>query len=328
VVAESVNTAVGGIDQVYSSLSHTLGFGLENLVLTGTSVINGTGNDNGNTIQGNGAANYLSGLAGIYKLIGGGGNDTLDGGTGADAMYGNEGDNINYVEDLGDIAEEALAGAAGGLDTVWSTVTYTLGSNVENLRIMGTAAINGTGNDLDNVIQGNGAANTIPGLKGNDVIDGGFGSDLIVGGKGDDELYGSVGQDTLRGEEGNDLLEGGLGVSDVLIGGLGADLFVWTIASSIGDIIRGGDGAIAFEGAGTAAGDLIVLAGIDLDTILPGDQAFVFGGSGPGQLQVVNEGSNSVVLGNMDADAAFEFRLVIEDGAVLASAYTADDFVL
>ena len=102
-------------------------------------------------ITGNNAANVLSGLdgndtlnggAGNDTLSGGDGNDTLDGGTGSDNMNGGLGDDLYIVDSAGDVAGEV----AGGIDTVQSSVTHTLSTNMENLTLTGAAAINGTGN--------------------------------------------------------------------------------------------------------------------------------------------------------------------------------------
>jgi len=60
-------------------------------------------------------------------------------------------------------------------------VTYTLGSNVEDLELIGTNAIDGTGNELDNTITGNGKANTLRGQDGVDEIHGGLGDDRLFG---------------------------------------------------------------------------------------------------------------------------------------------------
>jgi Ca2+-binding RTX toxin-like protein len=81
-----------------------------------------------------------------------------------------------------------------------------LGANVENLTLSGTAAINGTGNALNNVLTGNGAANALDGGAGNDVINGGDGDDVLLGGDGDDMLRGDAGSDqySLRRGEGRD----------------------------------------------------------------------------------------------------------------------------
>lgn len=81
----------GGVDLVKSSVAHTLAAFVENLTLTGTSAIAGTGNGMANTMVGNGAANTLSGRSGNDVLRGGGGNDVIAGGTGKDTMTGNSG---------------------------------------------------------------------------------------------------------------------------------------------------------------------------------------------------------------------------------------------
>ena len=60
-----------------------------------------------------------------------------------------------------------------------------------------------------------------------------------------------------------------------------------------------------------------------------GNQAFGFGGTGAGQISVIEFGNTAtLVRGNTDDDAAFEFELIIEDAGTRASAYTAADFIL
>ncbi|MFT3954992.1 MAG: Calx-beta domain-containing protein [Piscinibacter sp.] len=164
----------GGTDRVNSSVTYTLGVNVENLTLTGTDAINGTGNASNNVLTGNSAANQLSGLAG---------NDTISGGAGADTMIGGAGNDTYTVDNAGDVITE-LNG--GGTDTVFSNRTYTLSTYLEHLTLTGTTAINGTGNASNNIITGNSGANTLSGGSGNDTLDGGLGADSLIGGLGDD----------------------------------------------------------------------------------------------------------------------------------------------
>lgn len=82
-------TNAGGTDTVKSSVTFTLGNFVENLTLTGSGVINGTGNTLANTLTGNTAVNTLTGGAGNDILTGGGGKDILFGGTGVDTFLFN-----------------------------------------------------------------------------------------------------------------------------------------------------------------------------------------------------------------------------------------------
>jgi Ca2+-binding RTX toxin-like protein len=207
VVIEAVDE---GTDTVRSSVSFILGTNLEQLVLTNTDSINGTGNELNNNIYGNAANNiltgndgndYLSSDGGVDILYGGEGNDTLIGGTGIDTMYGGSGNDTYYVDNAGDIAAENLD---EGTDSVRSTITYTLGDNLENLTLTNTDAINGTGNSLDNRIYGNSGSNTLSGNEGNDYLSAGDGDDTLYGGIGNDSLIGGIGADTMYGGSGND----------------------------------------------------------------------------------------------------------------------------
>jgi trimeric autotransporter adhesin len=163
-----------GNDTVQSAFTYTLATDVENLTLTGAVAINGSGNDADNFLTGNSAANVLTGL---------GGNDTLNGGAGADILIGGTGDDTYVVDNAGDVVIE---NAAEGIDTVQSSVAYTLGADIENLTLMGASAIAGTGNALDNIITGNGGANKLTGYEGNDTLIGGVGIDTMIGGVGDD----------------------------------------------------------------------------------------------------------------------------------------------
>jgi Ca2+-binding RTX toxin-like protein len=116
-------------------------------------------------------------------LIGNDAANRLDGGKGADQMSGGLGNDTYILDTPLDKIIEALN---AGLDTVVASVTYTLAANVENLTLSGNAAINGTGNELANLLTGNAAANTLTGGAGNDIFIGLGGKDVMTGGTGAD----------------------------------------------------------------------------------------------------------------------------------------------
>jgi Ca2+-binding RTX toxin-like protein len=155
-------------DTFITASTTTLANQYQNLILTGNGNVNGTGNALNNSITGNS------------------GHNTLSGGTGADNMAGGLGNDIYVVDNVGDVVIEDLN---AGTDTVHSSVTYTLGANVENLTLTGIAAINGTGNAMNNILTGNSGVNN---------LSGGDGSDTLIGGGGADILTGLAGADTFR----------------------------------------------------------------------------------------------------------------------------------
>lgn len=148
-----------GTDTIYTTVSHTLATNVEILIGTGTANLVLNGNAQNNT------------------LIGSSGNDTINGGTGSDVMIGGLGNDVYYVDSLGDSISEA---ADAGIDTVYTTVNYTLGTTIENL-----SANVGTGL----MLTGNAAANIITGGNGSDTLDGGIGADTLNGGSGSDTAY-------------------------------------------------------------------------------------------------------------------------------------------
>jgi Ca2+-binding RTX toxin-like protein len=191
-----------GTDTVRASVSHTLGSGVENLVLLGRA-LNGKGNTLANRITGNSLSNLLDGASGNDVLDGGSGDDTLVGGSGVDTLRGGAGNDTYDVDSMSDVVAES---ADGGADTVLASVSYTLGAHVERLVLAG-GALAGTGNALDNIIIGTAGNNTLDGADGNDTLDGADGNDTLDGGEGNDTLDGGTGADTLVGGSGNDVYE-------------------------------------------------------------------------------------------------------------------------
>jgi trimeric autotransporter adhesin len=231
-----VELASQGLDKVISSVTITLATNVEQLVLTGSAAIDGTGNALNNRITGNGNANTLSGGVGADTLIGGLGDDT-------------------YLVDASDVVTESSA--QGGNDTVRTSVSHVLATNVENLVLLGSGAIDGTGNASDNRITGTVGNNVLAGGAGVDTVSyanatsgvtvdlslqaaqgtGGAGVDTL---SGFENVIGSAHADRLTGSAGNNRLDGGAGV-DTLTGGAGDDVYV---------IGHSGDQAIEGSNAG------------------------------------------------------------------------------
>lgn len=325
----------GGTDEVRSSLgAYVLPDNVEKLTFTGTGMIQGLGNAGDNVIVGGAGPDRLLGGGGNDTLIGGAGDDVLDGGTGADRMVGGAGNDIYFVDDVGDAIVED---ADGGTDTVYSSVSYTLSSNVENLQLMGGAgAINGTGNDLANKIIGNDAANhlsggagddTLMGGGGDDVLDGGDGSDTLVGGDGNDVLLGGAADDTLVGGAGDDVLAGGSG-ADTLTGGAGADRFSF----QIGDLSADSAKTDVVTDFSHGDGDRIDLSAFHPASPATGKRdAFTFLGSAgftkhAGELRVdATSAGYQIVSGDLDGDGVADFTLKVAAGG---TALVAADFML
>jgi serralysin len=253
----------------------------------------GSGND---LLVGNNADNVLRANGGDDGLIGGAGNDTLDGGIGADTMMGGTGNDLYYIDQSGDLVAEFIG---EGTDTVSSAINYTLGDNVDNLILTGSAE-NGTGNALDNLIQGNALGNH---------LDGGAGADKLIGGDGTDWMTGGAGADIFAAEINSvkvDSKNGPISLDMILDFKKGED----KIDLSGIDAKAGLDGHQAFKFVGNAsgnnAGDLFAKTfgnvnaaekslGIDLD-----------GSDGPSAL----DGKVTVVFGNTDGGDP-EFALVL-----------------
>ena len=189
----------GGLDLAQVALTaagtYVLAANVENATVTAAATVaaNLTGNELANVLTGNAAANTLTG---------GAGNDTLNGGVGSDKLVGGSGDDTYAVDAAGDVVTEL---ANEGYDSVRTTLaTYALGLNVEELSYAGATAFRGTGNLLNNVINGGNGGAILDGAAGSDTLNGGSGNDSLSGGAGDDVLAGGGGKDTVDGGTGDD----------------------------------------------------------------------------------------------------------------------------
>ncbi|MBR8655752.1 S8 family serine peptidase [Achromobacter sp. Marseille-Q0513] len=142
-----------------------------------------SGTDGDDRIQGTDGDDVMSGGAGDDTLIGGDGNDSLSGGSGRNTLIGGKGNDTYIVDSALDVIIE---NPDEGSDLVQASVSYTLSANVERLTLTGTAAINGTGNELVNILFGNSGANILDGGAGNDILNGFGDDDVLMGGTGND----------------------------------------------------------------------------------------------------------------------------------------------
>jgi VCBS repeat-containing protein len=318
-----------------------LGDNVENLSLTGTAHIDGTGNALDNLITGNSGNNVLRGLDGNDTLVGGAGNDLLDGGSGADLMQGGTGDDT-YVVDAEDTVVEA---AGGGTDTVLASGSHVLAANVENLVLLGSGDLSGTGNALNNAITGTAGANLLDGGAGADTLTGGAGDDVYIvdnvgdvvveaAGEGVDTVYasasttlsanvenlvltgtgnidatGNAGDNSLTGNSGANTLAGGAG-NDVLAGGAGNDTYVFQRGDGADRIIDAEGSDVLRIGGGLKAADLDAgRRGDDLLLRVPGT-----GDS----ITVVNWFSQGGGIGSI----AFDDGTTLDHAAIEAIAHT------
>ncbi|HEY5724035.1 MAG TPA: CARDB domain-containing protein [Allosphingosinicella sp.] len=246
----------GGTDTVRSSVGYALAAEVENLILTGTGAINGTGNAKDNVITGNAAANRL------------------DGGAGADTMAGGLGNDVYVVDNGGDSVSEA---AGGGADLVLSSVSFTLGDNMENLTLTGLGAVNGMGNTLANILTGNAAANSLDGGLGNDRLDGGAGADAMNGGAGHDTYFvDNIGDSIVDTGGGNDHVHSSISYT------LGSTLEYLTLT-----------GTAAINGTGNALNNLLYGNGA-ANTLDGGLGADSMVGGGGDDIYIVDNGSDRV----------------------------------
>jgi VCBS repeat-containing protein len=297
VVIEGANE---GTDEVKSTISYTLTANVERLSLLGTSPINGTGNSLNNTIAGNA------------------GNNILDGGIGVDTMRGGTGDDTYIVDNHFDVTSET---GGGGTDTVLSSVSRTLATDLENLTLTGAASTAAYGNSLDNILIGNDGNNYLDGMIGADSMSGGKGNDyywvddqndvvIELVNEGTDEVKSTVSytltanierltllgtspvngtgnslNNTITGNTGNNVLDGGMGI-DTMRGGAGDDTYI--VDNTADSLSETGGG-----GVDTVMASVSRTLGIDFENLtLTGSNAVNGYGSALSNVIIGNSGNN------------------------------------
>ena len=240
----------GGIDLVKSTTSWTLQTGLENLTYIGAGSA---------TLTGNSSANIIIGGAGADRLIGGGGWDTLQGGLGNDTYVID-----NIYQTISD---------TGGVDTIETSLNWTLQTSIENLTLTG-AALTATGNSSANILTGNALNNVLDGMAGADTMYGGAGNDIYIVDNAKDKAIEVV----------NNVDSGG---SDTVK----ASVATWTLATGIEALIY--TGTTAFTGNGNAVANSIT-GGIGNDILngLAGNDILI-GGAGN---DILNGGTGTDTL--------------------------------
>ena len=309
--------AGGGTDEVQSTVTFSLanplvggGTNVENLTLTGTSAINGTGNAANNVLTANSANNILDS---------GGGDDILDGGAGIDSLLGGLGNDTYIVDSTTDTITEAVN---AGTDTVQSSVTFSLATlaNVENLSLLGTANINGTGNGLDNLLVGNSGNNTLSGGGGNDTFLVDAGTDRITDLSTGDVLKVSAGATANANVSGGftaTAATSNAGIATLSSAGLAVNLALATgtngfavtntgaaatfTGSGFNDILTGGRGNDTLTGG---AGNDTLTGGAGADTLTGGTGSDIFR---------INALTDSLI-GSMDTITDFAIGTDILDG--------------
>ena len=268
------NSLVGGIGTDTASFAPATGNVYANLT-NGLAARNGSGGtdsfssienllggDLDDVLIGDGGANRLTGGAGNDVLVGGAGDDLLEGGGGANEIYGGKGDDVYIVENAGDTLIEY---AGEGIDEVRTAASMlTLRANFERLVYTGSSSFAGLGNASDNVIFGGTASDQLAGYDGNDELHGGTGAaNLLIGGLGNDVYYVDAAGDTVYEliGEGIDAVRTGLASHTLRVN---VENLIYTGSGSFTGIGNAGDNDIA---GGTASDSL---AGRDGNDVLRG----------------------------------------------------------
>lgn len=285
----------GGTIRNFETFEHLTGSAFDDVIRVGSQmsqigIDGGGGNDkitagsNAVVFDGGAGNDELNGGAGHDNLVGGAGrdflsgdsgNDTLDGGAGADTLIGGAGNDMITVDSIDDQIVEAVG---GGSDIVTANSSWTMaaGQEIETL-IAGnlTGSIDLTGNELANVVIGNGNQNFLRGLAGSDTLNGGFGFDTLDGGSGNDLMIGGGGDDIYFVDSQADMIvEDIFGANDTVISSVSYELSEYVEKLTLSE------GIAAQSGTGNSSDNMIT--GNSLANLLSGQGGsdILLGGGG------------------------------------------------
>jgi Ca2+-binding RTX toxin-like protein len=289
-----------------------------------------------------GTASGFTSIANIENVTGGNGNDNLIGRAGqTNTLVGDSGDDTFTVHDTADVVQEFGGDGTDLVQALLTTAgaTYTItDGDVENLTLLGTANINGTGNASANVITGNSGSNTLNGLGGTDTVSYANAAtgvvislaiataqdvDGIAGGEADtllnfENLTGSNQADTLTGNTAANVLAGG-GANDTLVatvdnlrdtldGGAGTDTANYSAYATGLTVNLGGAAPILVGGSGTTAANSDVVVSIENfiggsggDALTGNGGVNVLSGGGGGDV-LAGDGGNDTLSGDAGND--------------------------
>jgi Ca2+-binding RTX toxin-like protein len=272
-----------------------------------------------NILNGTALDDFIYGFGGNDTLKGLGGSDRLNGGAGADRMFGGAGNDFYTVDNVNDQVFETSTNTStvdnGGIDTVLSSVTYSIEGSIngrqfiEKIKLTGAANINATGNSLNNTLTGNNGNNTLSGLDGNDKVVAGGGADTIIGGKGRDTMSGGLGNDVFK---------------------FASALDTWAWSDFSGASHTSSEVITDFN-----TGDKIDLSGVDAISSpsghnVTGDQSFVFIGTNSFHSHTAREiryeiyNGDTYIYGSINGDTSADFGIKLVGSHTLSSS----DFIL
>ena len=274
----------------------------------------------------NSANDSLTGNSGTDTLIGGAGVDTLVAGTGVNTLVGGAGNTTFVINSTSDVIQDTYAAAS---NTLRSSVTFVLPTDVNSLVLTGTAALKGTANSGADTLTSNTGIDTLVGSTGNDVFVVSNASDIVqdtaaaasnviestvvftlptdvnalvftggtalhgTGNAGNDSMVANTGADTLSAGNGTDTLVSSATGSaiDSLVGGTGTDLFVVNYA---GDIVTVGTthGADTIQSA-VSYTDAVNVANL----VLTGTGNLAATGTSTASELVANSGADTLTAG-------------------------------